>query len=180
MKKIASLFLIAALFYNALGLYIIFAEQQQQVWVAAMEQTYDSDFEVIEVAINSYGYIDDSGVEDANEDIVVNNKSYHIFKKRIQGNILKLYCLKNSDEKQLSTNLAKVVDGQFFDKDSNKEHSTKKVIKYPKKDCISYNPEILVTTITVAPVSVTVVSYPVNSNVLSGYFTLNYPPPNMA
>ena len=69
MKKIASLFLVVTLFYNVLGLYTIFAEQQQQMWVNSMEKTDDSNFEVIEVAINPYAYIVDSGFEYANEDL---------------------------------------------------------------------------------------------------------------
>src|SRR6476660_2969721 len=96
MKKIASLFLIVTLFYNVLGFYMTFAEQQEQVWVNAMEKTDDSNFEVIEIKITPYAYIVDSGFEDANEDFVIENKVYHVFKKRIVNNVLKLYCLKNS------------------------------------------------------------------------------------
>ncbi|MFP9097824.1 hypothetical protein ACLI09_02115 [Flavobacterium sp. RHBU_24] len=178
MKKIASLFLIAALFYNVLGFYMIFAEQREQVWVAAMEKTEEQNFEVIELTINPYGYIVDSGFENANEEIVVGNKSYHVFKKRIQNNVLKFYCLRNSDKKVFSSDFKKIVDSHLFDTDSNKENSSKKIIKSHIKDFIPNNQNIVLNDNFITH-PVTISSYHPQSALLSGYFTLNYPPPNM-
>ena len=107
MKKIASLFLIVTLFYNVLGFYITFAEQKEQMWVNAMEKNENQNFEIIEVKITPYAYVVDSGIEEANEDVVIKNKTYHVFKKRIQNNVLKLYCLKNSRNQVLSKDLKK-------------------------------------------------------------------------
>ena len=64
----------------------------------AMEKIDDSKFEVIKVNINPYAYIVDSGFENVNEDMVVNNKTYHVFKNRIRNNVLELYCLKNNHQ----------------------------------------------------------------------------------
>ncbi|RTZ00370.1 hypothetical protein EKL98_15385, partial [Flavobacterium bomense] len=68
MKKIASLFLIVTLFYNVLGFYMMFADQKEQIWVAAMEKNEDSKFEVIEMEINPYAYVVDSGFEYVDDD----------------------------------------------------------------------------------------------------------------
>jgi len=178
MKKLASLFLIAALFYNVLGFYMIFAEQQEQVWVAAMEETEEQNYEVIEFTINPYGYIVDSGFENVNEEIVVGNKSYHVFKKRIQNNVLKFYCLRNSDKKVFSRDFKKIVDNHLFDTNSNKENSNKKIIKSHIKDFISNNLNIILNDATVT-YRVAISAYHPQSALLSGHFTINYPPPNM-
>ena len=178
MKKIASLFLIAALFYNVLGFYMMFAEQQQQVWVNANDKTCESNFEIINVNINPYAYIADSGFENANEDIVIKNKTYHVFKSRIQNNVLKLYCLRQPNKNVISNDLKKIVDCQLYDTNSNKENSGKKLIKSFSKDFISQTPFTILSP-SVVILQVTVVTYGSKSTSLSGYLTINYPPPNM-
>ena len=179
MKRIASLFLIVTLFYNVLGFYIMFAEQQEQVWVNAMEKTDNSNFEIIEVKINPYAYVVDSGIEDANEDFVINNKTYHVFKKRIQNNVLKLYCLKNSHNEAVNKDLKKIVDSQLFDSDSNKENSGKKLMKSFIQDYIPCNPINFISPSIKLISAVTLNSSLPQQNILSGYFTANYPPPDM-
>lgn len=179
MKRIASLFLIVTLFYNVLGFYIMFAEQQQQVWVNAMENTDNSNFEIIEIKIDPYAYIVDSGFEAANEDFIIENKTYHVFKKRIINNVLKLYCLKNSHRPVLSNDLKKIVDSQIFDTDSNKENPSKKLMKSFIQDYIPNDKINLVITDTKLFYTVILNSYNPKGKLLSGYFTTNYPPPDM-
>lgn len=179
MKRIASLFLIVTLFYNVLGFYIMFAEQQQQVWVNAMEKTDNSNFEVIEIKINPYAYVVDSGFEYANEDVVIGNKTYHVFKKRITNNILKLYCLKNAQQKVLSNDFKKIVDSQIFDNDSNKENPSKKLMKSFIQDYIPNDTINLVITTTKLVFPSSLNSYNPKEDLLSGYSTTNYPPPDM-
>jgi len=153
------------------------AEQQQQVWVTATEKTDDLNFEIIEVDIDPYAYIVDSGFENVSEDIAINNNSYHVFKKRIQNNVLKLYCLKYPDKSVLSSNLKKIVDYQLFDTNSNKENSGKKLIKSFSKDFISQTPcAIQTSNLIVFPV--TIFTEGPKGTSLSGYLTINCPPPN--
>lgn len=179
MKKMASIFLIITLFYNVLGFYIMFAEQQEQVWVNAMEKTVNQKFEIIEVKITPYAYVVDSGFEEANENVVIKNKSYHVFKKRIVNNVLKLYCLKTSQNQALSKDLKKIVDNQLFDTSSGKENPNKKVLKSFLQDYIS-NDAIYLAAAPKIIVPVTLYSsYNPKSDLLSGYFTTNYPPPDM-
>ncbi|MGO4771709.1 hypothetical protein ACEN2I_08590 [Flavobacterium sp. W22_SRS_FK3] len=179
MKRIASLFLIITLFYNVLGFYIMFAEQQQQIWVNSMEKTDDSNFEVIEVIINPYAYIVDSGFEYANEDFVVENKTYHVFKKRIVNNVLKLYCLKNSHNQFYSKDLKKIVDSQLFDTNSDKENPCKKLMKSFIQDYIPNDTINLMITTVKLILPATLNSYNPKENLLPGYFTTNYTPPDM-
>ena len=179
MKRIASLFLTIVLFYNVLGFYIMFAEQKKQVWVNAMEKTDNSNFEIIEIKINPYAYVVDSGFEDANEDFVINNKAYHVFKKRIQNNVLKLYCLKNSRNEILSKDLKKIVESQLFGNNSNKEDPNKKLMKSFIKDYISGDAINLITIDKLIISAATLNSYDPKRDILCGYFTTNYPPPDM-
>jgi hypothetical protein len=177
MKKIAPLFLIVTLFYNVLGFYMMFADQKEQTWVAAMEKNEDSKFEVIEMEINPYAYVVDSGFEYVNDDIVINNKTYHVFKKRIQNNVLKLYCLKNSHYDVISKDLKRIVDDQLFDNTSNKENPTKKLLKSFIKDYIpNKSVSFDFNHKTIGSVR-NVIFMPKNSPV-SGFLTANYLPPD--
>ena len=178
MNKIASLFLIAVLFYNLLGFYMTVAEQQQQVWVNANEKMSESNYEVIKININPYGYIVDSGFENVSEDIEFKDNSYHVFKNRIQNNVLNLYCLRQPKKNVISNDLKKIVDCQLYDTNSNKENSGKKLIKSFSRDFISQIPFALSTT-TVIFFPVTLSMYDPQRTSLSGYLTINSPPPNI-
>ena len=157
----------------------MFAEQQEQVWVTAMEKTDNSNFEIIEIKITPYAYVVDSGIEDANEDFVINNKTYHVFKKRIQNNVLQLYCLKSAHNEALNKDLKKIVDSQLFDDNSNKENPSKKLMKSFIQDYIQGNTIVFISTSIKLVSPVTLNSYPPQKNLLSGYFTTNDPPPDM-
>lgn len=178
MKKIASLFLVVTLFYNVLGLYTMFADQKEQMWVNSMQKTDDSNFEVIEVAINPYAYIVDSGFEYANEDFVIENKTYHVFKKRIINNVLKLYCLKNSNNQSFSEDFKKIVNNQLFDTNSDKENPSKKLMKSFIKDFIPSETINLVSTTNLF-ITVNLYSEGPQKNLLSGHYATNYSPPDM-
>lgn len=156
---------------------MMFAEQQEQVWVNAMEKTDNSNFEIIEVKITPYAYVVDSGIEDVNEDFVIKNKTYHVFKKRIVNNVLKLYCLKNSHKEILSKDLIKIVENQLFDTNSDKENPNKKLVKSFLLDYIISDVINLGTTSRLV-FHRTLHSYDLKRDLLSGYFTTNYPPPD--
>jgi hypothetical protein len=178
MKKLASLFLILTLFYNVLGYYMMFADQKQQTWVSAMEKTDNSKFEVIKVNINPYAYIVDSGFENVNEDVVVKHKTYHVFKKRIQNNVLELYCLKNSHQEVISNDLKDSLDNQLFNSSNSKENPVKKLFKslltdYIPNDAIGYD---LFSKINFSRVAC---SFNKNLDILPGFYTINFSPPDL-
>jgi hypothetical protein len=177
MKKLASLFLICTLLYNVFGFYMMFADQKEQTWVTAMENTQNSDFEIIKIKINPYAYIVDSGFEYVNEDVVVKNTTFHVFKNRIQNNVLELYCLKKVQQNGISIKIKSWVDHQLFGHSSTKESPIKKILKsfikdYLQNDALcyklNYNEKALVATHAILP----------RTGLLSGYFTLNHPPPD--
>ena len=160
-----------------LGYYLMFAYQEEQAWVTSMEKMHDSEFEVIQLNATLYSFIEDTDFEYVNENVVVNNKSYHIFKKRIQDNILSLYYLRNSHQDAISQDLKDIVDNQLFNGSSSKESPVKKLLKSFLKDyvasselCFSFSPEKAAVLIVL------------NKNpkvaLLSGHHTLSYTPPD--
>ncbi|MFM6937556.1 MAG: hypothetical protein ACKOXH_07745, partial [Aquirufa sp.] len=141
MKRIATLFLIVTLFYNMIGYYLMFAYKEQQAWVARMEKTSHTDFRVMRLNASLYSFADDTEFEEVNEDVIINNKSYHIFKKQVKDNVLSLYYLPNSNENTVSKDLNDIVDSQLFNSGNSKESPVKKLLKSFIKDYID-NPEI--------------------------------------
>jgi hypothetical protein len=177
MKKFASLFLILTLFYNVLGYYVMLADKAERTWVSAMEKIDNSKFEVIKMDINPYAYIFDSGFEYVSDDIIVNKKTYHVFKNRILNNVLHLYCLRNSHQDAVNKDLKNIVDEQLYGTESSKENPSKKILKSFIKDYILNEETCFV--IHKNKFNHTV-AFPVlpNKKLLSGYFNSNYPPPD--
>ena len=177
MKRIASLFLVVTLFYNVMGYYLMFAYQEEQAWVSSMEKRHDSEFQVIKLNATLYSFIEDTDFEYVNEDVVINNKSYHIFKKRIQNNILSLYYLRNSHQDVISQDLKDIVANQLFNGSSSKESPVKKLLKSFLKDyvpnttvCFAFSPEkeTEVVAINENPIA----------SLRSGHLGLSYTPPD--
>lgn len=135
MKQIVYLFLFVTLFYNALGHYLMFSFQEEQEWISAMEKSKDEEFQVLELNASLYSFIEDTDFEYVNENVIIENKSYHIFKKRIQNNILSLYYLPNSYGDVIGKNLNEIVDNQLFNC-SSKDSPVKRLLKSFLKDYI--------------------------------------------
>ena len=176
MKRIASLFLLVSLFYNALGYYLMFAYQDEQAWVSAMQKTPDSEFEVIELNATLYSFIEDTDFEYVNENVIIENKSYHIFKKRIQNNILSLYYLRNSYGDVIGKDLKDIVDNQLFDSTPSKNSPIKKLLKTFLQDyipntyvCVHFSPnsDVVSEKLTAS----------LNLELNSGYLSTKYTPP---
>ncbi len=178
MKRIASLFLVVTLFYNVLGYYLMFAQQEEQAWVASMEKNESAAYKVIRLNATLYSFIEDTDFEYVNENVTINNKTYHIFKKRIQNNILSLYYLPNSHQDEVGKNLNSIVDNQLFNNGDSKDTPVKKLLKSFLKDyvaheatVVSFSPKKSVQTI--APNTTT------KEAILAGYYTLPYSPPDL-
>jgi hypothetical protein len=179
MKKIASLILLVTLFYNVLGYHMMFADQEKQTWVFTIEKTENSKFEVFQFNINPYGYIVDSGFEFVNEDLVIKNNEYHVFKKRIQDNVLKLYCIRNAKKTSISNDLRNIINNQLFDNTStSKEKPNKKLLKFFIKDYIK-NDNVVFEFKSILIIPYMVSCYDPKKSPLSGYFSSNFPPPDL-
>ena len=177
MKRIASLFLVVTLFYNVLGYYLMFAYQEEQAWVAMIEKKHDSEFQVIRLNASLYSFVEDTDFEYVNKNVRINGKSYHIFKKRIQNNILSLYYLRNTHQEAFGQDFKEIVDNQLFDKSSSKESPVKKLLKSFQKDYVGNTNISLDFSPKKAATLATFSNYP-KDTLLAGHFTLVYTPPD--
>jgi hypothetical protein len=157
----------------------MFAYQEEQAWVASVEKTQNVEYSVIQLNATLYSFIDDTDFEYVNEDVVINNKNYHIFKKRIQNNILSLYYLRNSHQDAVGKDLNEIVDNQLFNTSSSKESPVKKLLKSFLKDyipsdavCVAFSPEKVSE-------AVALIRTP-NKALHAAYLTLFSPPPEIA
>ncbi|WP_367755878.1 hypothetical protein [Flavobacterium sp. WC2430] len=178
MKRIASLFLLVSLFYNVLGYYLMFAYQDEQAWVSAIEKTPDSEFQVIELNATLYSFIEDTDFEYVNENVVIENKSYHIFKKRIQNNILSLYYLRNSYGDVIGKDLKDIVNNQLFDSTPSKNSPIKKLLKTFLQDYIP-NTTVCVHFSPNSDQDSKKLSGYLNLDLNSGYLSTLYTPPKL-
>lgn len=177
MKRIASLFLIVTLFYNVLGYYLMFAQQQEQAWVASMEKNDTSVFKVIHLNASLYSFIEDTDFEYVNENVVIHNKTYHVFKKRIQNNILSLYYLPNSHQDKVGKHLNDIVDNQLFNNNTSKNTPVKKLLKSFIKDYVAND----TTTISFSQKkSIETIAFNTTTKeaIHAGYYSVSYSPPD--
>lgn len=181
MKKIAyiSLFctLLASLFYNALGYRMLFAFEQEQEWVTAMKKIPDPEFKVIRMNASLYTFADDTELEYVNENIVINNKSYHIFKKQIKDNILNLYYLPNVNSSLSTQEIENIVDMQLFNSSNENKGSSKKIVKTFTVDYFIQYPESITIINTTDFESISLISF-LNEKLHAGFTPSFYSPPD--
>ncbi|WP_395066056.1 hypothetical protein [Flavobacterium sp.] len=138
MKKTASLLLaitlISSLFYNVVDYYMMIAYQKEQSWIETIQNSPNSKFKVIKLNATLYSFMEDTDIEKVNENVIINNKIYHIFKKSIKDNVLNLYYLGVQDQTTIDLSLKKMADCQK-DSDTNKS-PIEKLIKSFIKDYI--------------------------------------------
>ena len=155
----------------------MFAYQKEQTWVSSMEKIPSSEFQEIRLNASVYSFIEDTDFEYVNENVIIKNKSYHIFKKRIQNNVLSLYYLRNSYGDVIGKDLNEIVDNQLFDSTPSKESPAKKLLKSSLPDYIPNNPICIDFLAKANFNSIEPIITP-NKELNSGYISLSYSPPD--
>ena len=155
----------------------MFAYQEEQAWVSSMEKRHDSEFQVIKLNATLYSFIEDTDFEYVNEDVIIEGRSYHIFKKRIQNNILSLYYLRNSHQDAISQDLKDIVDNQLFNGSSSKESPAKKLLKSFLKDYIA-NTTVCFTFSPEKETEGSAINENAPASLCSGHLNLSYTPPD--
>lgn len=145
MKKTAIALLILILtstfLYNVVGYYLLVSLEKEQAWVSTVQEKSDTNFKILKLNASVYSFIEDSDFEYVNENITINKKVYHVFKKRIHDNIISLYYLPNKTQSSAEINLKKLVDNDLFENAPISKKPLEKLFKSFIKDYfpISYN-----------------------------------------
>lgn len=119
MKRKASTLLLLILtttfLYNVVGFHLLFTLEKEHSWVIAMQNIPDSEFKVIKINATLYSFAEDTEMEYVNENMIINNKAFHIFKRKIQDNIISFYYLPNKQQSVTDINLKKLVENDQTD-----------------------------------------------------------------
>lgn len=178
MKRLASVFLIATLFYNVIGYYLLFHQKEEHQWVSSMQEKATSEYQVLEVNASIYSFVQDTDFEYVNQNIEINNTFYHVFKKRIKNNILYLYYLPNTHQDKISSELTNLVNQQLFDDSPSKESPAKKLLKTFISDYVVTKP-IVINVPTYHPFETDSHQQTQNARPLCGYFNTPFSPPDL-
>ncbi len=121
--------------YNVVGFHLLFTLKKEYSWVVAMQNIPDSEFKVIKLNATLYSFTEDTEMEYIDENMTINNRVYHIFKRKIQDNIISLYYLPNKQQSLIDINLKKIMDNEDF---ANTPLSKKAIEKLFKSEIKNY------------------------------------------
>jgi hypothetical protein len=155
----------------------MFAQQEEQTWVASMEKKEASNFKVLHLNATLYTFIEDTDFEYVNENVTINNKTYHVFKKRIQNNILSLYYLPNTHRDEVGKDLNDIVGNQLFNNGSSKDSPVKKLLKSFLKDYVAHEATDVCFSVK-KPIQSIAYNTTTKEAVQPGYYSLSYSPPD--
>lgn len=133
------LILTTTFLYNVVGVHLLFTLEKEHSWVVAMQNIPDSEFKVIKLNATLYTFTEDTEMEYVNENMTINNKVYHIFKRKIQDNIISLYYLPNKQQSTTDINLKKLVDNDAPDNAPLSKKPMEKLFKLVIKDYAQHN-----------------------------------------
>ncbi|PDS25572.1 hypothetical protein [Flavobacterium branchiophilum] len=180
MKRTASILLIltltVTLFYNAIGYYLMYAFEKEQAWVNTMQKIPNHEFNVLKLNATLYAFTDDTEMEYVNENVTVNNVTYHIFKKQIRDNILNLYYLRNHHQDNINKNLKALADDELFNT-SHSKMPIKKLLKAFSNDYVCFEMPFVANCIS-KNATHTNPFICTNSKTLSGYLASCFSPPD--
>jgi hypothetical protein len=179
MKRFGAILLLALVLYNAFGYYLLFAYQQEQARVIALQDMPESAFQVIKFNLAIYTSVPDTDFEYVNEPLSHEGKNFNIVKKRIKNDTLYTYYLRNIRQDELRQNLNDIVENQIVSKQSSDHTPLKQLLKTFLKDylptgtfLLNFEPNKLITE----GVVLTATSKHFKD---SDYISLHSPPPEI-
>lgn len=125
------LFVTTILMHNIVGFYLYRLDQKEKSWIYKVQ---DVNFKVLKLNASVYSFIEDTELEIVNENIIVNNKVYFVFKKQILNNILYLYYLPNFNKSIQNINLKSIVDAETYGESDTNKKPLEKIFKSLVKD----------------------------------------------
>lgn len=178
MKRITAISLLALLLYNAFGYYLLFAYEQAQTKAVLLQNIPDSAFQVLKLKVAVYASVEDRAFEYLDKDFIVENKTYHIVKKRIQNDTLNLYYLRDYRQDALRKSLNDILESQTFNNTSTNDTPIKHLLKSFIKDYIAKDIYVLVDCCPQIDVSESnKIPVAPNAALTPAYLSLIYTPP---
>lgn len=161
--------------YNMVSAYMLYNFDKQQKWAAEVSETSQLKFHIIKLNASLYSFVEDSDFEQVNQDVIVGEKSFHVFKKRIKDNVLELYVLNNVNESAMNVKLAKLAKVSFADDSDLSTSPLKKLLKLISFDYI-FNKEFTIKN-NVAQNLCASLYFNTTHNVKNGHTSLPFSPP---
>ncbi len=183
MKRKASTLLLLLLtttfLYNVVGIHLLLSLQKEQAWISVMQKIPDSEFKVIKMNATLYSFAEDVEMEYVNENVTINTKTYHVFKRKIQDNIISLYYLPNKQDSSTDINLKKLVDNDTFENAPLSKRSVEKIFKSFTKNYVQINTSTF-RLLNVFNSYILQNDFHPHGILHSGYLTRDDSPPDMA
>jgi hypothetical protein len=179
LKRLVSILLLALLLYNAFGYYLLFAYEREQQRVVVLQDMPESAFQVLKFNVAVYTSVANTPFEYVNEDLTVENKTYHIVKKRIQNDTLNLCYLHNFRQDELRKNLNDIVESQTLNNTNTKETPVKQLLKSFLKENITNDIYVLVDCCPEIVPEFSQINVAPPQALLSVYLSVFSPPPEV-
>ncbi|MBL7816817.1 MAG: hypothetical protein JNL70_17480 [Saprospiraceae bacterium] len=173
----ATILLLTLILFNAFGYYSLFVYEKKQARFTELQNIADSDLQVIKMNVAIYTSVGDRDFEYLDKEMCIENKAYHIVKKKIVNDTAYLYYLRNFKQETLQKQLNNIVETQTLTKQSsNKETPLKQLLNNFLKDYISDNIYILVVNYPTQMLD-TIILGNASKNMLSSPDLSNLTPP---
>jgi hypothetical protein len=133
LKKVAAILLLSALLFNIIGYRFVFNYLEQKS-VSILEQKIDAfaynESELNEIAVPlNMPYYSDKSVENIYGEVEINGQHYQYVKRKIENNILHIWCLPNTEKNSLTASKNDVVKSNSQESNSNSNQKQNTVIK---------------------------------------------------
>lgn len=180
MKRFAAIFLLGLLLYNSFGYHLLFAYERQQVRNLAIQITPESFFKVIKIKVALYTSVSDTDFEVVDEELEVDNQTYHIVKKRIKNDTAEMYYFRDFRQEELRKSMHAILTDQMPFHKSGSGSPIKHLLKDFIKDYLPHQEVYVFENCAkqLTPV-VTKINTATQSALPSPHLSVASPPPEM-
>lgn len=141
LKKIAAILLLSVLLFNIVGYRFLFNYFEQKS-IATLEKKIDAfaynESELNEIAIPlNMPYYSDKSVENIYGEVEINGQHYQYVKRKIENNILHIWCLANTEKNNLTAAKNDVAKSNSQNNHTNSNQKQSIVIKLLQTEFLS-------------------------------------------
>ena len=178
MKRTAVIALIALLFYNAFGYYLLYLYGSRQARITTLDAIPECAMQVAKFKIALYASLPDTDFDYIDEERTIEDKTYHVVKQRIKDDSLEIYYLRNFRQENLRASVNEIIRNQNA---PSPAHSAplKDLLKSFLKDYLP-NPPAVATDIIALPMEESVLLISPENSWRVVFLPIFSPPPERA